>query len=141
MPARARMECTHPYVGKSRCRCSRAGKGRKITACTAGVAGVAGAADVAGAEGVWRDRRTGADLTGHMNITRPLCTLSGPTNRSLPDAKMVTECAKCVPAPRDAPAPAMLSGLNGVPATGGPSPHQNPAHISGMSGSRGAHLD
>ena len=40
-----------------------------------------------------------ADPTSHMKITRPLCTLSGPANRSIPDAKMVTECAKCVPAP------------------------------------------
>ena len=48
-------------------------------------------------------------LTGHINITRHLCTLSGPTNRSITDAKMVTECAKCVPAPRDAPAHAMFA--------------------------------
>ena len=56
------------------------------------------------AEGVlaWPPRET--DLTSHMNIMRPLCTLSGPTNRAEPGSKMVTECAKCVPAPRDAPA-------------------------------------
>ena len=50
-----------------------------------------------------------ADLTSHMNITRSLCTLSGPTNRLISDAKMVTECAKSVPAPRDAAAPAMFA--------------------------------
>ena len=49
-----------------------------------------------------------ADLTSHMNTTRSLCTLSGPTNRSITGSKMVTECAKCVPAPRDAAALAMF---------------------------------
>ena len=64
-----------------------------------------------------------ADLTSHMDTTRSLCTLSGPTNRSIPDRKMVTERA------------------NGVPAAGGPPPPRTLAHISGMSGSRGARID
>ena len=50
-----------------------------------------------------------ADLSSHMNTTRSLCTLYGPTNRAEPDNKMVTECAKCVPALRDAAAPAMFA--------------------------------
>jgi hypothetical protein len=36
-----------------------------------------------------------AELTGHKNITRPLYVLYAPTNRSIPDSKVVTECAKC----------------------------------------------
>ena len=60
------------------------------------------------ARGVSHGRRE-ADLTSHMNTTRPLCTLSGPTNRPVSDAKMVTECAKSVPAPRDADALAMFA--------------------------------
>ena len=54
----------------------------------------------------WPSRE--ADLTSHINTTRPLCTLSGPTKRAESDSKMVTECAKCVPALRDAAAPAMF---------------------------------
>jgi hypothetical protein len=37
------------------------------------------------------------DLASHKNITRPLRTLSGPTIQSIPDSKMVTECAKWPP--------------------------------------------
>jgi hypothetical protein len=36
-----------------------------------------------------------AELTGHKNITRPLCVLSAPIIRSIPDNKVVTEYAKC----------------------------------------------
>ena len=50
-----------------------------------------------------------ADLTSHMSTIRSLCTLSGPINRSISDAKMVTECAKCVPEPRGAAATAMFA--------------------------------
>ena len=81
-----------------------------------GAADAAGAAAAAAAEGIpaWPPAR--ADLTSHKNITRPLCTLSGPTNRSIPDRKMVTECAKSVPAPRDAPGWTNASGRRAAAA-------------------------
>ena len=93
-----------------------------------------------------------------MNTTRPLCTLCGPTNRSIADSKMVTECAKSVPAPRDADAPAMFARFvacarermtaswpgirrfrarattrRGHTATGA-SPHPDEACLSGLNG-------
>jgi hypothetical protein len=39
-------------------------------------------------------------LTSHSRISFPLCVLCAPTNRPIPDSKMVTGCAKSVPAPR-----------------------------------------
>ena len=59
--------------------------------------------------GVPRAAEREVNLISHKRITCPLCTLSGPTNRSIPDSKMVTECAKCVPAPQEAPAPATFA--------------------------------
>ena len=47
------------------------------------------------ARSAWSPREV--SLSSNNNTTRPLCTLPGPTIRSIPDRKMVTECAKCGP--------------------------------------------
>jgi hypothetical protein len=58
-----------------------------------GINGVTGAEDVS--PGVSRN-----SLASHKNTTRPLYVLYAPTNRPIPDSKMVTGCAKCVRRPQ-----------------------------------------
>jgi hypothetical protein len=78
-----------------------------------GISGMTGAEDVS--PGVSRN-----SLASHKNTTRPLYVLCAPTNRPIPDSKMVTGCAKCVRRPQVGLRP---SGACPVP------PFREPAQI------------